>query len=357
MIIGDCMEKYTNDELQVFMKFINNQDQIKNLSKEELSKVSEIYKKARNNSDLKEILDKLTKDPSNHKKIIDEYLNNIDLSKAEDTVLAQIYDVDISEIEHKFLENGKEIINFYCEKLNRNIVFEKEKNGMTLKEQLKQAQEENEQFQSENANENTNNILENERIYGTTELKMIPVNKIGDYNYLIQKLSPEKITSLNYLVKNAQELHINSINIENVFGLTNKEYGSKIYEAYYDAERKKVVIEQPEETKNNKETEYHDEDEIRQAVEEMSSEEVQQVQTYRNYPELLESLPENNRRRYQQIIEQMEKNEAELNKPKVYTLNKNNNRSAGFVDAAILAFITEFVGLFFTTIVIIICSK
>lgn len=74
----------------------------------------------------------------------------------------------------------------------------------------------------------------------------------------------------------------------------------------------------------------------------MSSEEVQQVQTYRNYPELLESLPENNRRRYQQIIDQMEKNEAELNKPKVYTLNKNNNRSAGFVDAAILAFITEF---------------
>ena len=247
------MEKYSNEELQLFIKFIKEQN---NLSTNELKKISDIYKRSKADMDLKEILDKLAANPNSSDKIINEYLNTIDLSESEDSALAQIYDVDTSDIEHKILEDGKEIIKFYCNKLNRVIVFEKEKNGMTLKEQLAEVQEENEQFQTSNPEKNTNDILEQERIYGDTELKMVPVNEIENYNYIIQKLSPEKRTSLNYMIRNASELHIDSINIENVFGITNNDYGSKIYEAYYDVERNKVIIEQPEEFVNQNRKNY-----------------------------------------------------------------------------------------------------
>lgn len=352
------MEKYTSEELQLFIKFINNQNQTNNLSKEEFSKVSEIYKKSRTNQDLKNILEKLTNNPSDSKKIVDEYLNTVDLTKDEDTVLSQIYDVDVSEIEHKFLEDGKEIINFHCNKLNRNIVFEKEKNGIPLKEQLMQAQEENKQFQTDNASENTNSILEKERVYGNAELKMVPINKLGEYDYLIMKLPPDKLTGLEYMIKNADQLHIDTINIENVFGMTSKEYGSKIYESYYDVERNKTIIEQPEETISNKEENYEqelsNEDETRAAIEEMSSEEMKKVEMYRNYPELLNSLDSVKKEHYQQLIKRIDEKEAQLEKPKVYVFRKDIKK-AGFIDAAILAFITEFVGLIFTTLVILAC--
>ena len=86
------------------------------------------------------------------------------------------------------------------------------------------------------------------------------------------------------------------------------------------------------------------------------AEEKEKIDLYRNYPELLETLDNETRERYNKLINEVNIQESQLEKPKVYTLRNEHDRRAGYIDAAILALITGSFGAIFTTVIILICK-
>lgn len=316
-------------------------------------------------------LNKYLKDQENKKEI------------KEEEIISKTYGIDISNIQHKYLDNGKEIFYFYDIKLGRNIVLENQKNGISLVEQLKEMQIENEKFQTGTDIQNTNQMLKEKQNKENIEIKMIPLNEINNHMNEIQTKNATDLHKIDYLIKNAERIGLSYINIENIIGID--KYG-KIIEVTYDKENNRYMINEPisaeykeenintsekinnnyttEENYNNIHNDYEYKPEIKEQTdyEELTENIKQQIKQYYESPELLEILPEEEKKIWINYIElykkHLQKDEQYLkqNKPKQKIYKKEVNKS-GFADILILSLITGFLGGVLTTLTTLLLTK
>ena len=215
-------------------------------------------------------------------------------------------------------------------------------------------------------------------------MKMIPINEVQNNLSILQSMKDEEIKKFNFLIKNAQNMGINYVNIENIFGID--QYG-KILEVKHNKEKDEYMISEPSganyreeqittsdrindsytetEQYNNLQSDFEDKPKI-ETVEEydqLSEEIKEQVKVYYEYPELLEMIPteeKNQWKKYIEIYELKLQKENEMynqqNKPKQLVYKKQDKKS-GFADVLLLSLITGFLGGVLTTLTTILLTK
>lgn len=375
-----------NKEIMIKYVELLNQYKLNNnisFNVEELSFIKQVNKEAINNIELYNLIESIKKlsNETEIKKIIDDYFNKIENSSSinNDNIEKEIektFGIDINNIHHHFLDNGNEIFYFYDLKLNRNVVLENKKDGKSLVEQLKKMQVKNESYQTENNIQNTNNMLEYLR-QNDMEVKMIDINEIHNYTNQLNNLNEEQTKKLRILISSSNQMNIRYVNIENMLAIDNN---NRILEVKHDKEKDIYNIVEPnegiyneqdintsdridttyteQEQINNLQNEYEDKPEIK-SIDDLDEETLKQVETYYNYPELLNQLPDSEREKWSKYVEMYKdkkvKEMNQLDPPK--QIIKKDERKAGYVDAVLLALITGFFGGIFTTIMTIIISK
>ena len=335
--------------------------------------INQINSSAYDSKEFQELMNKLRHtSPLDREKIINEYFDkNNEKDTNPEKEIANTFGVDISKIEHKILDSGIEIFSFYNPENGKQVILENKKDGISLVEQLKQIQEENTKYQSSNNEKNTTSILNDQRIKENIELKLIPIEEINEYLGQVKNLTVEDYKKLVFIIKNADELHINYINVENLFGLSKD---GKIYEARTNSNKELQIgepdnaiyneskIDVSDEVNNNElDNAYEDNPNIKEELpEELQEglgfleldEEVKEktIMLYEN-PDKLEKLPEeeketykNNIEIYQKYLLYLEKKE-ELEKNKHYTkiLKKDDNK--GYTTMFNLSMILIFVAI------------
>ena len=371
--------------VNLYNQFQNNPNmQFTNI---ELNIINRVQQEANNNPLLGQFLENI-KNVNEIERInlLNAYLNEEELKKQgekEEEVIASTYGIDISKIEHKYLENGKEIFYFYDMKLGRNVILENKKEGITLVEQLKKMQAQNQKFQTGTDEQNTNEMLNEQQNKENIEMKLIPLSELQNHMNEIQNMSVEEAQKLNFLIRNSEQLRINYINIENLVGIDI--YG-KLLEVRYDKENNRYMINEPmsanydeeqinasdridenytaSEQYNSLQSDYEDKPEItpQEEYEALSDQVKEQIQKYYEYPELLEMLPEEERAKWQRYIDiytkikEQEQIQKEQNKPK-QKIYKKEEQKAGFADVLLLSLITGFLAGVLTTLTMIIIQK
>lgn len=335
--------------------------------------INQINSSAYDSKEFQELMNKLRHaSPLDREKIINEYFDkNNEKDTNPEKEIANTFGVDISKIEHKILDSGIEIFSFYNPENGKQVILENKKDGVSLVEQLKQIQAENTKYQSSNNEKNTTSILNDQRIKENIELKLIPIEEINEYLGQVKNLTVEDYKKLVFIIKNADELHINYINVENLFGLSKD---GKIYEARTNSNKELQIgepnnaiyneskIDVSDEVNNNElDNAYEDNPNIKEELPEelqegLSFEELDEevkektIMLYEN-PDKLEKLPEeeketykNNIEIYQKYLLYLEKKE-ELEKNKHYTkiLKKDDNK--GYTTMFNLSMILIFVAI------------
>lgn len=380
-MIKEQLIEYVN----LYNQFQNNPNmQFTNI---ELNIINRVQQEANNNPLLGQFIENIKKvNETERINLLNAYLNEEELKKQgekEEEVIASTYGIDISKIEHKYLENGKEIFYFYDMKLGRNVILENKKEGMTLVEQLKQMQAENKKFQTGTDEQNTNEMLNEQQNKENIEMKLIQLNELQNHMNEIKNMSVEEAKKFNFLIKAADRLKIIYINIENLVGID--VYG-KLLEVKYDKENNIYMINEPmsanyneeqintsdridethtiSEQYNSLQSDYEDKPEItpQEEYEALSDQVKDQIQKYYEYPELLEMLPEEERSKWQRYIDiysklkEQEQLQKEQNKPKIKVLQKEEKK-AGFADVLLLSLITGFLAGVLTTLTMILIQK
>ena len=160
-------------EKEIFIKYIEMLHRFEKLSKEELSIypnsdeikiMSEVRELVENNPELSDLLKKIHALPDSERmRTVVEYFANKEEKeeepKTEEEEISKTFGVDVNKIEHKFLSNGNEIFSFYDVELGRQVLLENNQKGKSLVECLQEIQEQNQKYQTEDAEENSNNIL------------------------------------------------------------------------------------------------------------------------------------------------------------------------------------------------------
>ena len=371
--------------VNLYNQFQNNPNmQFTNI---ELNIINRVQQEANNNPLLGQFLENIKNvNETERINLLNAYLNEEELKKQgekEEEVIASTYGIDISKIEHKYLENGKEIFYFYDMKLGRNVILENKKEGITLVEQLKKMQAQNQKFQTGTDEQNTNEMLNEQQNKENIEMKLISLNELQNHMNEIQNMSIEEAQKLNFLIRNSDQLRINYINIENLVGIDI--YG-KLLEVRYDKENNRYMINEPmsanydeeqinasdridenytaSEQYNSLQSDYEDKPEItpQEEYEALSDQVKEQIQKYYEYPELLEMLPEEERAKWQRYIDiytkikEQEQIQKEQNKPK-QKIYKKEEQKAGFADVLLLSLITGFLAGVLTTLTMIIIQK
>lgn len=332
------------------------------------------------------------KDSNDKEKMIEEYFNNIEKLKSnnEEEVIANTFGIDIRNVEHKYLDNGKEIFCFYDDKLGRNVYLENGKNGVSLVSQLKEIQIENTNYQTDDNEKNVQNILEDKRFKENCELDVIPLNEIGNYINRISGLSVEDYKKLSYLIKNSEMIGLSAINIENVVGF---DKDGKMCEVYKDELTGEYKIAEPNSANYNVQninisdnldasyayneqfdaisSKYEDTtNEVVGEVEELVSKfydlpiEIQERTIFLyEYPDMLENLSSEEAEIWKEYVDMYKKvleleeieKEKKQSAPKVrkYVLDREDNY--GYINLSTLSIIIGFVILTLFSIIMICC--
>lgn len=172
--------------------------------------------------------------------VVEDYYNEVerqnDMNPEEE--ISKVFGISVDKINHLYLKNGKELFFFYSDYLERDVVLENNKKGKSIVDILKDIQDSDEKYQSDNPSENANNIMMDERIKSNIELDMYSPNEVLNRVNEIDSLTQDEKRLLNYLLKNAIKLDIKSINVENLFYITNNH---EIKEITYNMDFKPVV--------------------------------------------------------------------------------------------------------------------
>lgn len=137
--------------------------------------------------------------------------------------LAEAFGIDLKDIEHVVLDNGREYFKFVnpADKSVRMIENINYNNGMDM--QFKSIQHELAFTQGQNKKENAQDIFEHNSQYKNTELKLILVTELKSnrftYNREINRLNAVNKKKLKALLKCSTQLRLKLINIENAIGI------------------------------------------------------------------------------------------------------------------------------------------
>ena len=132
MIIGDDMEK------EIFIRYVQMLHRFEKLSKEEFSiysnteevkVITEVRKLVEHNAELMGLLKKIHSLPDN--KRMEAVIEFFAKDKANNKItedISQKYNINQNSVKKQFLSNGKEIVSFYSDDLNKQIILENKNN-------------------------------------------------------------------------------------------------------------------------------------------------------------------------------------------------------------------------------------
>lgn len=227
--------KITKDIMLTYITIVN--EYMSNpafvFSERERNIINSINKIAKEDENVSKLLEKL-RNTNDKNAVIEEYFNPEKEIKSEESVenaISNTFGIDISDIDHKYLNNGKEIFSFYDINAGRNVLLENYKNGVSLVEQLKEIQSQNSNFQTSNDEKNVTDMLNDKIIKENCELSLVPIKEVPNRLQGSFNLSLEDYYKILFLYKNADYLNFDYINFENIVAV---DKDGKIFEVYKD---------------------------------------------------------------------------------------------------------------------------
>lgn len=238
--------KEIEKNVKLFIKFLNNPN-LSTLNAEEKKAILEVNNLCKTDSEFNEMVNKLKGSFSDETRmnILNDYLNQKELkeAKSNEEVISKTFGVDINDIEHKYLNSGKEIFSFYDSKIGRKRLLENPSDG-TLVEFLKEEQNNNEDFQSNDYKANSTAILNEKLKEKNIELKMVYIGDLNDHQKEIDNLEEKKKKCLDEILKNKEKLGVVYVNLEDIVAL---DKDGKIIEGAYNDEKQKAEVQSPKE--------------------------------------------------------------------------------------------------------------
>ena len=238
--------KEIEKNVKLFIKFLNNPN-LSMLNTEEKRAILEVNNLCKTDPEFNEMVNKLKGSFSDETRmnILNDYLNQKELkeAKSNEEVISKTFGVDINDIEHKYLNSGKEIFSFYDSKIGRKRLLENPSDG-TLVEFLKEEQNNNEDFQSDDYKANSTAILNEKLKEKNIELKMIYIGDLNDHQKEIDNLEEKKKKCLDEILKNKEKLGVVYVNLEDIVAL---DKDGKIIEGAYNDEKQKAEVQSPKE--------------------------------------------------------------------------------------------------------------
>lgn len=321
----------------------------------------------------------------NIQNMIDSFIKGkeIEQSKDEKETISKIFGIDVSEIEHKQLNNGRDVFSFYDSNYSRKRVLENPEYGESLTEQLKRIQNENQDFQGINDyKENANSMLKRQATDFDCELNMIYIGDIDEYQKVIDGLEDKKRLAFDNLLKQKDINDIEYINIENCIALDSEGH---MLESFIDENTNEPRIENPKEynyavseidnkeevygntlvdTYNNEtdtfDISYNDLEDIPELIEaeltdiynvNISNEQLytmgNNVIKYYNNPDAMNSLPPKEREFYEKFVSMLAtKIELKKGKSNAPVLEYNSNGFISIILISVIAIIIGFIIIF-----------
>ena len=238
--------KKIEKNVKLFIKFLNNPN-LSMLNTEEKEAILEVNNLCKTDPEFNEMVNKLKGSFSDETRMnmLNDYLNQKELkeAKSNEEVISKTFGVDINDIEHKYLNSGKEIFSFYDSKIGRKRLLENPSDG-TLVEFLKEEQNNNEDFQSGDYKANSTAILNEKLKEKNIELKMIYIGDLNDHQKEIDNLEEKKKKCLDEILKNKEKLGVVYVNLEDIVAL---DKDGKIIEGAYNDEKQKAEVQSPKE--------------------------------------------------------------------------------------------------------------
>ena len=238
--------KEIENNIKLFIKFLNNPN-LSTLNAEEKRAILEVNNLCKTDPEFNEMVNKLKGSFSDESRmnILNDYLDQKELKEAKtnEEVISKTFGVDINDIEHKYLNSGKEIFSFYDPKIGRKRLLENPSDG-TLVEFLKEEQNNNEDFQSNDYKANSTAILNEKLKEKNIELKMIYIGDLNDHQKEIDNLEEKKKKCLDEILKNKEKLGVVYVNLEDIVAL---DKDGKIIEGAYNDEKQKAEVQSPKE--------------------------------------------------------------------------------------------------------------
>ena len=238
--------KEIEKNVKLFIKFLNNPN-LSTLNAEEKRAILEVNNLCKEDPEFNEMVNKLKGSFSDETRmnILNDYLNQKELkeAKSNEEAISKTFGVDINDIEHKYLNSGKEIFSFYDSKIGRKRLLENPSDG-TLVEFLKEEQNNNEDFQSNDYKANSTAILNEKLKEKNIELKMVYIGDLNDHQKEIDNLEEKKKKCLDEILKNKEKLGVVYVNLEDIVAL---DKDGKIIEGAYNEEKQKAEVQSPKE--------------------------------------------------------------------------------------------------------------
>lgn len=238
--------KEIEKNVKLFIKFLNNPN-LSTLNAEEKKAILEVNNLCKTDSEFNEMVNKLKGSFGDETRIniLNDYLNQKKLkeAKSNEEVISKTFGVDINDIEHKYLNSGKEIFSFYDSKIGRKRLLENP-SDVTLVEFLKEEQNNNEDFQSNDYKANSTAILNEKLKEKNIELKMVYIGDLNDHQKEIDNLEEKKKKCLDEILKNKEKLGVVYVNLEDIVAL---DKDGKIIEGAYNDEKQKAEVQSPKE--------------------------------------------------------------------------------------------------------------
>lgn len=236
--------KEIEKNIKLFIKFLNNPN-LSTLNAEEKRAILEVNNLCKTDPEFNEMVNKLKGSFSDESRmnILNDYLDQKELKEAKtnEEVISKTFGVDINDIEHKYLNSGKEIFSFYDPKIGRKRLLENPSDG-TLVEFLKEEQNNNEDFQSNDYKANSTAILNEKLKEKNIELKMVYIGDLNDHQKEIDNLEEKKKKCLDEILKNKEKLGVVYVNLEDIVAL---DKDGKIIEGAYNDEKQKAEVQSP----------------------------------------------------------------------------------------------------------------
>lgn len=236
--------KEIEKNIKLFIKFLNNPN-LSTLNAEEKRAILEVNNLCKTDPEFNDMVNKLKGSFSDESRmnILNDYLDQKEIQEAKtnEEVISKTFGVDINDIEHKYLNSGKEIFSFYDPKIGRKRLLENPSDG-TLVEFLKEEQNNNEDFQSNDYKANSTAILNEKLKEKNIELKMVYIGDLNDHQKEIDNLEEKKKKCLDEILKNKEKLGVVYVNLEDIVAL---DKDGKIIEGAFNEEKQKAEIQSP----------------------------------------------------------------------------------------------------------------
>lgn len=322
--------KNLKESLEVYLNYLKKLSQISSYipTRTELNTLAKLHSESIKNINLNNLMSEVSKiqDIKEKESLINEFIKHQILDNVEEKkeLISQIYGVGVSEIEHRKLQNEKEIFLFYDDKLQRKRILENPKTEYLLE---------------------LNKTKKEEKI-NKEELQMIFIRELYKYEDLFKKLSKKELSNIKLLINKAKVLNFEYIDVLNQLAL---DKDNNIFESYYDEKEGISKLSKPREIvyeSKNKEIDpdllYEINNYISYSKENNVNEIYSRIKYYYNHMEKLQNLSKEEKDFYEKMVTlYAEKRTNELRKNRKFKLENNPQMSmAGYTNIFIVSIIT-----------------